>query len=102
MPAEKATLYIKGDRDVEVTKKDITLGDILTMECGDRTVIPKIKALKLMKVPQQGKQRFVVSVLKIISCIHEKYPNIEVQIWERRILSLLTRIRRLPQSSGIF
>ena len=79
MPAEKATLYIKGDRDVEVTKKDITLGDILTMECGDRTVIPKIKALKLMKVPQQGKQRFVVSVLKIISCIHEKYPNIEVQ-----------------------
>lgn len=42
MPAEKATLYIKGDRDVEVTKKDITLGDILTMECGDRTVIPKI------------------------------------------------------------
>ena len=79
MPAEKATLYIKGDRDVEVTKKDITLGDILAMECGDRTVIPKIKALKLMKVPQQGKQRFVVSVLKIISCIHEKYPNIEVQ-----------------------
>ena len=79
MPAEKATLYIKGDRDVEVTKKDITLGDILTMECGDRTVIPKIKALKLMKVPQQGKQRFVVSVLKIISCIHEKYPGIEIQ-----------------------
>ena len=71
MPAEKETLYIKGDRDVEVTKKDITLGDILTMECGDRTVIPKIKALKLFKVPLQVKQRFVVSVLKIISCIHE-------------------------------
>lgn len=79
MASEKVTIYIKGDRDVEVTKQDITLGDILTIECGDSTVVPKIKSLKLMKVTKQGQQRFVVSILKIISCIHEKYPNIEVQ-----------------------
>lgn len=79
MVSEKVTVYVKGDRDVEVTKQDITLGDILTIECSDSTVVPKIKPLKLMRVTKQGRQRFVVSILKIISCIHEKYPNIEVQ-----------------------
>ena len=36
-----ATLYIKGDRDVEVTKPDVTLGDILIMECSDKTIAHK-------------------------------------------------------------
>ena len=79
MPADRVTLYIKGDRDIEVKKQDVTLGDILTMECSDRAMLARIKPLKILKIQKQGKQRFVVSVLKIISCIHEKYPNVEVQ-----------------------
>lgn len=74
-----ATLYIKGDRDVEVTKQDVTLGDILAVECSDKTVLPKIKTLRIIKFKKPGKQRCVVSVLKIIACIHERYPGIEVQ-----------------------
>ncbi|HIZ74128.1 MAG TPA: stage V sporulation protein AA [Candidatus Mediterraneibacter stercoravium] len=79
MPADRVTLYIKGDRDIEVKKQEVTLGDILTMECSDRAMLARIKPLKILKIQKQGKQRFVVSVLKIISCIHEKYPNVEVQ-----------------------
>lgn len=79
MSASGTTLYIKGDRDVEVTKPDVTLGDILTLECSDKTVPPKIKALKILKFKKAGQQRCVVSVLKIIACIHEKYPGIEIQ-----------------------
>lgn len=79
MSASGTTLYIKGDRDVEVTKPDVTLGDILTLECSDKTVPPKIKALKILKFKKTGQQRCVVSVLKIIACIHEKYPGIEIQ-----------------------
>ena len=30
--ASGKTLYIKGDRDVEVTKPDVTLADLLSME----------------------------------------------------------------------
>ena len=30
MPADRVTLYIKGDRDIEVKKQEVTLGDILT------------------------------------------------------------------------
>ncbi len=64
---------------MEVTKRDVTLGDILSVECADKTVPPKVKALKIMKIPKSGRQRYVVSILRIISCIHENYPELEVQ-----------------------
>ena len=72
MPSSQDTLYIKGERDVEVTKTDVTLGDILTFECSNKTVIPKVKTMKILKIPDNGKkeQRFVISILKIIACIH--------------------------------
>lgn len=81
MSANQDTLYIKGDRDVELTKTEVTLGDILSLECSNKTMIPKIKSIKLVKFSEQGKkqQRIVVSVLKIIACIHEQYPNLDIQ-----------------------
>lgn len=81
MPSSQDTLYIKGERDVEVTKTDVTLGDILTFECSNKTVIPKVKTMKILKIPDNGKkeQRFVISILKIIACIHEQYPNLDIQ-----------------------
>ena len=79
MPSEGKTLYIKGDRDVEVTKPDVTLGDLLSMECTDKLMLAKIKTLKVIRFKKSGKQRCVVSVLKIIACIHEKFPEADVQ-----------------------
>ena len=79
MAVNHDTVYLKGDRDVEVQKKDITLGDIVALECSNKDIIPKLKTLKILKIPDNGKQRFVISILKIIACIHEKYPGLEVQ-----------------------
>lgn len=79
MSANQETVYIKGDRDVEVTKKDVTLGDIITLECSNKTMIPKLKVLKILKIPDEGKHRYVISILKIIACIHEKYPGVDIQ-----------------------
>lgn len=79
MASESAMLYIKGDRNVEVTKQNVTLGDILEIECSDSAVLAKVKTLRLLKIQEEKEQRFVISVLKIISCIHEQYPRIEVQ-----------------------
>ena len=72
-------LYIKGDRDIEVTKPDVTLGDILSMECADKTVLPRIKALRIVKLKKTGQQRCVISILKIIERIHEEYPGIQIE-----------------------
>lgn len=79
MAVNHDTVYLKGDRNVEVQKKDVTLGDIVAMECSNKEMIPKLKTLKILKIPDKKKQRMVISILKIIACIHEKYPGLEVQ-----------------------
>lgn len=94
MAVTNETVYIKADKNVEVTKPDVTLGDILQMECSNPEVLPKLKTLKILKFMEspknkgksgsgsgakKGRCRTVVSVLKVIESIHEKYPNIDVQ-----------------------
>lgn len=79
MSCNQDTLYIKGERDIEVKKRDVTLGDLLTFECSNKTLIPKLKGMKILKIPENGKNRYVISILKIIACIHEQYPGIEIQ-----------------------
>ncbi len=79
MSVGKSTLYIKGDQSVEVQKRDVTLGDLLTMEYVDRAVLAKLKTLKVLKFPEEGKHRYVISIMKLIQIIHGVYPNMEIQ-----------------------
>ena len=80
--AGSETVYIKADRDVEVTKPEVTLGDVLKIECSDPNMVPKLNTLKLLKFHHTDKKhqnRTAVSILRVIQCIHEQYPNIDVQ-----------------------
>ena len=82
MAAGKETVYIKADRNVEVTDPCVKLGDILSMECANPTVLPKLKTIKLLRfhgVDKKTQNRVAVSILKVIECIHAEYPEIEVQ-----------------------
>lgn len=79
MSVANSTLYIKGEQCVEVKNRDITLGDLVNMECGQAHIVSKLKTLKVLKVQDQGKHRYVISILKIIECIHREYPNLEIQ-----------------------
>ena len=82
MAASKETVYIKADRNVEVTDPCVKLGDILSMECANPTVLPKLKTIKLLRFHGAAKKtqnRVAVSILKVIECIHAEYPEIEVQ-----------------------
>lgn len=82
MAANSETVYIKADRDVEVTKPDVTLGDVVSMECSNPSIVPRLKTLKLLKfhhTDNKHQNRTAVSILKVIECIHEEYPNIDVQ-----------------------
>ena len=79
MKSEKNTLYIKGGRNTEVTAPDVTLGDILSMECTDKLMLAKIRSRKILRFPKKKKGRRVISVLEIISCIHEEFPDLDVR-----------------------
>lgn len=73
------TLYIKGEKNKEVTKCDVSLGDILSIECSNKNMVNKIKTVKVFRFTEKGKKRFVISILKVIELIHTIYPNIEIQ-----------------------
>ena len=79
MASENITLYIKGDRNVEVTEQDVFLKDIVSMECSDKKFLPKLQTVKILKLHGNREQRYVVSELEIIACIHAAYPEVEVQ-----------------------
>ena len=82
MPANKETVYLKADRNTEVTKPDVTLGDVLKIECANPAVASKLKTIKLLKfrhTDKKNQNRTAVSILRVIELIHEKYPNIDVQ-----------------------
>ncbi|WP_122643546.1 stage V sporulation protein AA [Luxibacter massiliensis] len=99
MSVNKDTVYLKGDRDVEVQKRDVTLGDIMAFECSNKSIIPKLKTLKILKIPEGKKQRFVISILKIIACIHEKYPGLEIQNMGEQDIIITYEEQKTP---GIF
>jgi stage V sporulation protein AA len=81
----RPVLYIKAEKNIEITHAQVTVGDILELECKDEALISKIKPLKIFqfqKNPEKSKtkrHRTVVSVLKIISLIHKSYPDLEIQ-----------------------
>ena len=49
MAVNQDTLYVKGDRNVEVTKREVTLGDLVSMECSNRVILPHLKTMKVLK-----------------------------------------------------
>ena len=66
MAIGNTTIYIKGDQSVEVQTRDVTLGDVVSIECANSQIVAKLKTLKLIKVQDAKKQRSVFSILKII------------------------------------
>ena len=67
MAGSKETVYIKADRNVEVTDPCVKLGDILSMECANPAVLPKIKTIKLLRFHEVDKKT------------QNRVPEIEVQ-----------------------
>ncbi len=79
MAAVRNILYIKADQSVEVCLRNVKLGDLLSMECADETIVSKLKTVNLLTIPEKGQHRMVISILKIVECIHKEYPDIQIQ-----------------------
>lgn len=82
MGEKREIIYVKADRNIEVTKPEVTIGDVLKIECTNAKILFRIRNLRLLKFQNsedKNKDRIAVSILKVISLIHEVYPDIEVQ-----------------------
>ncbi|MBO5459236.1 MAG: stage V sporulation protein AA, partial [Lachnospira sp.] len=72
------TLYIQINRNVEVDKRDITVGDVATLLCKNASVTARVKTIKLVTLPDVPKRRVCFSVMKVIELINKIYPDVEV------------------------
>ncbi len=77
------TVYVKADRNTEVTNPVVTIGDILKIECNDKEILNRINEIILWDFQKDSndktKDRVAVSILRVISCIHKVYPEVEVE-----------------------
>lgn len=71
-------LYLQINRNIEVDKREITLGDIACLHCQDGAVAAKVKSIKLVTIPDVPKKRICFSVMLVIQLINQQYPTIEV------------------------
>lgn len=78
MSGNRETVYIKADRNTEVAKPEVQLGDVIKVECTNPSIKANIKCQKLLKFSGDEK-RIAVSILRVIACIHEQYPQVEIQ-----------------------
>lgn len=75
----RGMLYLKIDRNNQVSHADVRLGDVAKLECVDASVKNRLKTMKLLKIQAQKSDRYVFSVMKVIEQIHEIYPELEIQ-----------------------
>jgi len=71
-----ATVYVKASGNCIVYDKNITIGDVMKIECTD---IGMFRTIKQMELYQFNHEHSVVfSILKVIELIHQDYPTAEV------------------------
>lgn len=75
----KKTLYLKIEQSIEVSKRDVTIGDVAKLECSETPVVNRLKTEKLFVLDNRKNSRRIVSILYVIEKIHEIYPEMEVQ-----------------------
>lgn len=73
------TLYIKMDQSVELTKSEVTVGDVAKLECKNQNVINKLKPIKVLRDDSNGRKRYIVSIMKIIEIVDQTFQNVDVQ-----------------------
>ncbi len=71
-------LYIKLEKNVEITCEDIFLKDLASVYCENESVLNRCKALKVCKLTKK-KTREVISIMKIIETITEVFPDIWIE-----------------------
>lgn len=69
-------VYVKASGNCIVYDKNITLGDVLKIECVNVGMLRAIKQMELYRFNHE--HSVVFSILKVIEIIHDAYPNMEI------------------------
>ena len=75
----ESVLYIKAEKDTIVTHKKIYLEDIMTMYSTDSALTKELGQTVVMMVQGEKRQKYVLSILKIISLIGKEHPGLMIE-----------------------
>ena len=76
---KESNIYIKCQRSVEVTDRDVFLADVAEVDCADKLIEAKMKAVKLYRFPQEEKLH-VISTVCMVQKMEEVCQDISVEI----------------------
>ncbi len=79
MKEDEPILYIKASESSEVNIRQVYLQDIAEIECAQDSIMCDLKELKVLDFDENGPYKVVISILKIIQLINEKYPNMTIE-----------------------
>ncbi len=71
-------LYLQINKNVEVSKTDVTIGDIATLYCAKSGIVERVKTIKVINIPDVKAKRVCVSTMFVIKLINEVFPEVEV------------------------
>lgn len=72
-------VYLKAERNVEVSEDDVFLKDIAKIYCSNGNIAAKVKAIKVYRFSEAEPKRQVLGILKIIEMIQQACPNVAVE-----------------------
>lgn len=73
-------VYIRFERNNEVSEKDVTIGSIADVFCDDKTLESKVNAIKLVHIaPKVKRDRIVFSVMDVIKKINDVCPGVQIE-----------------------
>lgn len=75
---DKTEIYISLDQSVLVPNKKVCLEDISTLFCIDTNLLNNIKSIELFTFTDSEIDQKVITIMKIIEVIKQKFPNVTV------------------------
>ncbi len=87
------TLYLKAERNVEVTEEEVFLKDVAKIYCKNPHVTAKVKAIRIHRFGKEEQKRQVFSIMKLIELITRQCPEVDVQnLGETDVLVELVKV----------
>ena len=88
-------LYLKAEQNAEVMQAQVCVKDIASVYCSDRSIISKVKALKIYQFQEEKRKRQVISILRVIELIEKECPAVTVEsVGENATLIELVNVSR--------
>lgn len=72
------TVYVKFERSTMIYEKKVNIGEIATVYATNKALQAKVRAIKLLNIPDVKKGTYVFSVMDIIERISKECPEAEI------------------------